>query len=220
MGFVLDIRTAVDGKRGERITEKSVALQKKRKETVAPIVKKMVHIYDESTLSPEALYKYYVAVKKFGGDIVTCEKKKILIYDSMRNVTTKAPKKALVISLRLGLHESLQAGYSNQYKHYTDTFPIEVVNWCLQQTNNHDCGVYVIKFIDNIENLNLQFQLKLGNLWIAHNLFFHPSPLPLCGCGWRVLKIIKTSLKNLNRPYYSCPKISVSDNLNVLLINE
>ncbi|KAI5666338.1 hypothetical protein M9H77_16191 [Catharanthus roseus] len=295
MGSLRDIHTIIDGKGGDRITEKSVGLQKKRKETVSPIVEKNGAIdeslfYDESSLPHEALYKYYIALDKFGGDITTCGKifvpspwetnhwflfivdfikKKILIYDSMRSVTTEAPKRALVSSLRLGLHESLQEGYSNQYKHDTDTFSIDVVNWCPQQTNNHGCGIYVTKFMDNIENLNPQFQLKelrlsdcnnnlimafeisptrqnkneividysilgltaiigsvkeleLGNLWVAHKLFFPPPPsdFVIVVVGGALVKITRTSLKNLNRPYYSCPKNLVSDSLNVLVMNE
>lgn len=63
---------------------------------------------------------------------------------------------------------------------------------------------------------------ELGNLWVAHKLFFPPPPsdFVIVVVGGALVKITRTSLKNLNRPYYSCPKNLVSDSLNVLVMNE
>ncbi|KAI5661985.1 hypothetical protein M9H77_21308 [Catharanthus roseus] len=76
-------------------------------------------------------YQFKICVPVYWEDfywycfIVNMTKQKILLVDSQRSIELIPRKKALVNSLRIGIHEALKAGLKKRYKLEIDKFPID-----------------------------------------------------------------------------------------------
>ncbi|KAL3833831.1 hypothetical protein ACJIZ3_008567 [Penstemon smallii] len=110
--------------------------------------------------------------------VIDFKKRKVLILDSYwsdRKSYDDECLKAVEIVVHFS-HTLFTKHFSKYYEHNLDTFTIEPASWIPYQGNGNDCGIWVIKFMQNLHDLNIlkymEFNSAEERRSLAKRLFY------------------------------------------------
>ncbi|KAL3825558.1 hypothetical protein ACJIZ3_021587 [Penstemon smallii] len=110
--------------------------------------------------------------------VIDFKKRKVLILDSYwsdRKIYDDERLKAVENVVHFS-HTLFTKHFSKHYEHNLDSFTIEPASWIPYQGNGNDCGIWVIKFMQNLHDLNIlkymEFNSAEERRSLARRLFY------------------------------------------------